>query len=249
MTGETPLELARRLRLERAAWQLSRTAAPVTDIAFDAGYETHEAFTRAFRAAFGTSPTGFREKRYRRTALAAGCGIHYATDGGTIPQFIARVSGGQHMDVTINDMPELRVASLRHIGPYNQISQTFAKLGEIAGRAGLFREGSAMIGLYHDDPETTPPEELRSDAGITVTADMNVPGELQLQTLPAGRYARAIHRGGYEHLGDTWAQLLGEWLPAHGHRLAATPSYELYRNTPMDTSKDQLVTEIYIPLA
>jgi len=249
MTGETPLELARRLRLERAAWQLSRTGATVTDVAFDAGYETHEAFTRAFRAAFGTSPTGFREKRYRRTALAATCGIHYGVEGGPVPPFIARVSGGQDMTVTINDMPELRVASVRHVGPYNQISQAFARLGEIAGRAGLFREGAAMIGLYHDDPETTPPGELRSDAGITVTGDLQVPGELQIQTLPAGRYARTVHRGGYEHLGDTWAQLLGEWLPAHGHRLRDTPSYELYRNTPMDVPEDRLVTEIYIPLA
>ena len=37
MVGETPLELVRRLRLERAAWRLLHTDAPVTAIAFDAG--------------------------------------------------------------------------------------------------------------------------------------------------------------------------------------------------------------------
>jgi len=51
MVGETPLEMHRRLRLERAAVQLAETEAPVTTIAFDAGWETHEAFTRAFKQA------------------------------------------------------------------------------------------------------------------------------------------------------------------------------------------------------
>ena len=61
MLAETPLEMHRRLRLERAAGQLLGKDVPVTTIAFDAGYETHEAFTRAFRQAYGTSPSAFRQ--------------------------------------------------------------------------------------------------------------------------------------------------------------------------------------------
>ena len=49
MVGETPLELHRRLRMERAADRLLGGGETVTAVAFDAGYETHEAFTRAFR--------------------------------------------------------------------------------------------------------------------------------------------------------------------------------------------------------
>ena len=60
LVGETPLELHRRLRLERAAWCLLEGEAPVTQIAFDAGYETHESFTRAFRASYDASPSEFR---------------------------------------------------------------------------------------------------------------------------------------------------------------------------------------------
>jgi len=249
MVGETPLELARRLRLERAAFRLSRTDAPVTDVAFGAGYDTHEAFTRAFKASFGTSPSGFRQKGYRRTGLAATCGIHYDTAGG-VPPFIARDSGGHHMQVDIVEMPELRVASVRHVGPYNQISQAYEQLSSIAGPAKLFQQpGAALVGLYYDDPDTTPPAELRSDAGILVPASLPMPAGLTEQILPAGRYAMTKHTGGYEQLGDTWGRLLGEWLPASGHRLGPTPSFELYRNTPMDTPKDQLVTEIYAPIA
>ena len=46
MVGETTVELARRLRLERAAWESIRGERPITEIAFGACYETHEAFAR-----------------------------------------------------------------------------------------------------------------------------------------------------------------------------------------------------------
>jgi AraC family transcriptional regulator len=83
MVGETPLELARRLRLERAAWRLGDKKRAITEIVFDAGYETHEAFTRAFRAAYSTSPSGFRLRTYPRVEIAAACGVHVNDDGVT----------------------------------------------------------------------------------------------------------------------------------------------------------------------
>ena len=57
---ETPGEMRRRLLLERAAWRLSRTTASITEIALDADYGSLEAFTRAFRRAFGASPSIYR---------------------------------------------------------------------------------------------------------------------------------------------------------------------------------------------
>jgi AraC family transcriptional regulator len=48
MVGEPVAEYLRRLRLERAAHRLKRQDQSVTDLAFEAGYESHEAFTRAF---------------------------------------------------------------------------------------------------------------------------------------------------------------------------------------------------------
>src|SRR5947209_2869121 len=51
--GETPAALRRRLLLERAAYILETTRQDVTEIAFDAGYESLEGFSRAFRRAYG----------------------------------------------------------------------------------------------------------------------------------------------------------------------------------------------------
>jgi AraC family transcriptional regulator len=249
MVGETAVGLIRRLRMERAAWRLAHTSSSITEIAFGAGFETHEAFTRTFRACYAASPTGFRQQRIQRIELAASCGVHF-DHRGRVPQFIPRDSGGRNMDVEIKQMPEQRVGTVRHIGPYNQISEAFGRLGAIAGPAGLFaRPGVAMIALYHDDPESTPADRLRSDAALAVPGDTTLPADLVEQRLPAGRYASTMHVGAYEQLGDTWARFLGEWLPSSGKRMADGPSYELYLNDPTTTPKDQLRTEIYVPIA
>jgi DNA gyrase inhibitor GyrI len=71
------------------------------------------------------------------------------------------------MAVEIKEMPELRIATVRHVGPYNHIPQAFGRLQELAGPAGLFAEpGATMVGIYYDDPESTDPDQPRSDAGV-----------------------------------------------------------------------------------
>ena len=152
------------------------------------------------------------------------------------------------MHADIIDQPAMRVAVVRHRGPYHRIGEAFSKLGEIAGPAGLFGPNAKMIGVYYDDPETTPEAELRSDAGITISESAKIPQGLSEVRIPAGRMARATHIGGYEGLNESWARLTGEWLEQSGQRLGDGVSYEIYLNTPMDTPKEKLRTELYIPL-
>ncbi len=77
MIEETPVAMRRRLLLERAAWQLSRTQLSVTDIALHANYGSLEAFTRAFRKAFRVSPSLYRRMGATYTCLHAANGIHH----------------------------------------------------------------------------------------------------------------------------------------------------------------------------
>lgn len=250
MVGETPVELLRRLRLERAALRLKTTADAVTDIAFDAGYETHEAFTRAFRGHFSTSPSGFRRRSHPRIELAAPSGIHF-NPGGTVPPFIPRDSGGRTMHVDIRTMPALRLATVRHVGPYNQIPTAFARLGQTLGTVAgdLMRSGSSMIAIYHDDPEAVPIDRLRSDACVSLPEGAGIPEGLVEASLPAGDYACTVHVGPYEHLGDAWARFMGEWLPGSGRRLVdAGVCYERYLNNPTQVAPEDLKTELYVPL-
>ena len=60
MTGESIADLARRLHLERAAWRLRHESVGVTEVALDAGYNSAEAFSRAFRRSCGMSPSHYR---------------------------------------------------------------------------------------------------------------------------------------------------------------------------------------------
>ena len=147
------------------------------------------------------------------------------------------------MDVQIVEQPDLRIAGIRHIGPYQEIGREFGRLGSIL--KGPPPAESRMLALFHDDPAVTPPDRLRSDAALTLTAKTPAPNGLIEQHIPAGRYAKTTHKGGYEGLPAAWNALKNEWLPKSGHKMGH-PSYEVYVNNPMTTEKSELLTEIYL---
>jgi len=74
---ETPAAMRRRLLLERAAYQLAYSKTSVTEIALTAGYSSLEAFTRAFRKAFRSSPSLYRRMRVRHFHLPARNRVHF----------------------------------------------------------------------------------------------------------------------------------------------------------------------------
>ena len=58
--GITPGQLIAKTRIAAASRLLSETARTISDIAHDCGFADHSAFTRAFRAVTGLTPTEFR---------------------------------------------------------------------------------------------------------------------------------------------------------------------------------------------
>ena len=80
MTGETLADHVRRLRLERAAMELRSGAKQVIQLALDAGYEAHAAFTRAFKAAYGVSPAAFRRATGPIAIRPAPSGVHFGRE-------------------------------------------------------------------------------------------------------------------------------------------------------------------------
>lgn len=251
LVGETPLELHRRLRLERAAHRLRETDEPVVSLAFEAGYETHESFTRAFGAAFALSPTAFRASAScLRVALPSPSAVHFDPSVDAMSRVEPRFpQPTEIMNATTETLPALRVFTVRHVGPYPRIGEAFARLGAVAAASGLFADPRAvMIALYHDDPEATPEGELRSDAGIVVSEGQAKPAGVDEIVLPAGRYAKAVHLGSYAGLPAAWARLMGEWLPKSGLRVGAGLPFEIYRNDPRSVREAELVTELYVPV-
>ena len=84
--GEAPGALRRRVLLERAAYRLtSQPGRTVLDIAVEAGYGSHEAFTRAFTKAYGAAPSSVRAEpplTFRELELPAPSGVHFHPPGG-----------------------------------------------------------------------------------------------------------------------------------------------------------------------
>src|SRR5438094_2870844 len=89
---ETPAAMRRRLLLERAAYQLAHTGMSVTDVALNANYGSLEAFTRAFRKAFRTSPSLYRRMRDPHFHLPSSNKIHFLALG-------SPAKGGRDMDL------------------------------------------------------------------------------------------------------------------------------------------------------
>jgi len=90
--GEPPGRLRRRILLERAAHRLLTTDSDLLDVSLDAGYGSHEAFTRAFARAFGEAPS-----RWRRTPSSFRIGpaerVHFKPPGGLSLPAEGRMNG------------------------------------------------------------------------------------------------------------------------------------------------------------
>jgi AraC-like DNA-binding protein len=78
--GEPPERMRRRLLLERAAYELATSDRTVLDVAVEAGYGSHEAFTRAFARAYGASPSRWRQHP-TRTQVGSESRVHFHPPG------------------------------------------------------------------------------------------------------------------------------------------------------------------------
>lgn len=246
MVGEPLHEHIRRLRLERAAFHLKLTRFPVVQVALGAGFGTHEAFTRAFRSAFGQSPTQYRRLHAGEVTLKPRRRVHYRPD--SLRDFPLHPLTSRAMKVQIVHQPALRVAFVRNVGPYHTVGRAWDRICTELGRRGLLGAGARFIGVSYDDPTVTEPAKIRYDACITVGLEFQPEGDVGVQVIPGGDFARLTHFGPYETLSESYAALLGQWLPRSGRELRADPPLEEYMNSPENTEPKDLVTDLYAPL-
>lgn len=153
------------------------------------------------------------------------------------------------IEVRLETHPAKRLLALAHSGDYMQIGAKFEGLLATAGSLGLLGPDSTVIGIYHDNPDTTPTDRLRSHACVTVPPDFEqIPDGFEILNLSAGEVAVGVHRGPYSGLPQSYGWLYGEWLPSSGRSLAERPSYEIYVDDPGTTKPEELRTLICLPL-
>ena len=249
MTGETLADHVRRLRLERAAMELRSGAKQVIQVALDAGYEAHEAFTRAFKAAYGVSPAEFRRATGPIAIRDAPSGVHFRP-GVPLTTFNTNHITTKIMKVITKKIKPMRVAYLRHVGPYEDTKKTWFDITARLLADKQIRKRSVFIGIGHDNPAVTPAAELRYDACITVDGDYEPKKPVELQTIVGGDYAVAKNCP-VRKIKDAYQYLFGKWLARSSRELRPAPSFiVLVDAQDVVARKKQRVDifDIYMPL-
>tara|TARA_R110000868_G_scaffold8205_3_gene42565 strand:- start:153390 stop:154244 length:855 start_codon:yes stop_codon:yes gene_type:complete len=238
-TGMSLQQYIRWLRLKRAAHQLIvNKDTPIIDIAVSAGFESHEAFTRAFKQACQLNPSEFRS----RSSFAA-----WATP----PYCLPKQQGEIMMNVTIKEQPERRLAVLEHRGNPEKFGETVNALTTWAKAQtiDLKPKPGEAFGFAYDDPKTTEPEAFRFDLGITIPKQLKLEeGDVIEKYLPAGRYATVMHKGSRDTIDEIVYGLFRDWLPDSGEELGDLPCLFVYYNFEHEVADTELLTECWLYL-
>lgn len=192
--GEPLARHVRRLRLERAKLALAYTSQPISEIAVACGFRSHEGFTRAFHRAYALAPLDFR------TAVGRTLGSAARRRSRVAPR------------VRVERRPTLRVAFVRHVGPYDEAWNARQRLVEHVRAAGIALPDVQMVGIRHASDSIADPVHRRYDAGVEVGRGYVGGRDLAVQVLPGGVDAVLAYRGGLAGLEDLWTWVTEGWL-------------------------------------
>ena len=244
--GETPKQFTLRLRVDRAAAALISSQALILDIALDCGFESHEAFCRAFRRRFRMSPSD-----YRKRALIGSDAREHADLVDEIGPCVGLYHidpkercSGKFMDYTVSrkELATQPVLVVRRRVRRAEIAATVAaELPKVFLHAQ--QRGIAIAGYPITRYLETSVGLVTLEAGMRVTAHSGEwtasegEGDVLAETLPGGPAAMTIHFGPYDQLEAAYAAL-EEWIAANGFHPAAAP-WEAYLNDPADHPNPQ----------
>lgn len=230
-------------RLKRASYQLAfRGESRIIDIALASGYDSHEAFSRAFKKTVGQTPSEFRDQP------------QWASWHDTYERLSQLRS--LHMPIThhaesvqIVDFKQTRVAAIEHRGDPRLIGDSIRKFIEWRKQNNLPPRVSATFNILYDDPAEIPAEDFRMDicAATERPIEANAYGIIE-KTIPGGRCAVLRHVGSDDTLGDSVRYLYAEWLPASGEEPRDFPLYVKRVRFFPDVPEHEAVTDIFLPL-
>ena len=233
-TGQPVVKYLRARRLSEAARVLAGGAPDILAVALEAGYGSHEAFTRAFREQFGRTPESVRDER----SLA---GL----------ELIAP------LDLRAQPHGHLAAPRLVDEGPIRAVglSQVFT----FATTIGIPAQWQRFMAYY----EAIPAKHDRIPIGISQAPDDNgqfpyicavevsrfgdIPEELVRLELAPRQYAVFEHKGHVSRIYETYTAIWNEALPAQGLVPADAPAIERHNPT-FDPGTGEGGVALWIPL-
>ena len=235
--GLTVSQLVQLKRLTRASYRLvlePQTA--ITAIAFDAGFENSESFSRAFKQLFQQTPTEFRRQPFSEPWLAKT----------TLPP---QLGGTFTMQVTIVNFPETKVALLQHRGLASEKMQTISKFIEWRRARGHTPQNSVTYNILYDDTNLASAEEFRFDICGAIDEEVEPnPQGVKNAFIPGGRCAVVRHLGSSDNIDVSVRYLYRDWLPTSGEELRDFPCFLHRVALPSQVSDKDVITDIYLPL-
>lgn len=246
------MDYVRRRRLSVALDQLMSTKRGILDIALDSGFESQEAFTRAFKAMFGRTPGRCRGPQARVLITQS------------IPQIsvthLTHLYSGITMTPTLQDVPARIVVGIGGnfisvLSPDRNNFVVIPQLWErfIPRRSEIphIKDPHQSLGCIVCPTDAAPsghPSECHYIACAEVTAVLaSIPDGMEVREIPAGRYAVFVHKGKLDTLNHTMNFIYASWLPRSGEQLRDAPEVEIYGER-FDPSSDDSEMEICIPV-
>lgn len=250
VTGVSLSEYIRGRRISLAALEI-RDGAKVIDTALRFGYQSPDAFTRAFHAIHGITP---------REACAPGAPLRM------IPRLTFQITmrGVESMEYKLITMDAVRcVGVIRNFGQWKatEADSWHERMGEIwkfwdyfldeganlilRDKYKLYRELFWQVGLteVNDKGETIEKIGAQARDGETYL-------DLEEFIIPAATWAVFEAKGTLnqsEHpAGALMTRILSDWLPSSGYERALPIDLEVYG--PGDTNRDDYVTRIWMPV-
>jgi AraC family transcriptional regulator len=251
IVGESPKQFTRRLQLESAALDLITTTRSVLDVALDAGFDSHEGFTRVFASHFGIPPREFRQRHAHLAADPVHAALIHQL-GPCIGLFRTPLEA-THQDHTMNyDITRQPIEASTFL--YRQARCSHADIAKtLAKLLGGVVPAAMKQGIELRSPPTTHylewgPGMVTIRAGVMI-APVTLPAgvDVQVETLPACEAAVTIHTGPYDGLADAHAAV-EQFLAEHGLHKAGAPR-EVYLTDPGEVpDPKQWKTQIVWPV-
>ncbi|WP_332476287.1 AraC family transcriptional regulator [Leptospira ainlahdjerensis] len=240
LQGESVQEHIRRLRLEKAAYELKISNYPILEIAMEAGYKSNEAFTKAFRKVFAQTPKEFRNQTRRRKY--SDWKVSETPEGIDLREIYKK------------EIAPIKIVYVRRHGSYEEYPGPKPDSSEVKTLLDFLYSNDSSennhqwIGVSQDDPEITVSEKIRFDLGVTIGSEEFLKTEnLGKQTITGGKYCVIRHRGDYEKLPKVYSFLLNHWALDQKMILRNSPPFEVYLD-PFQKKFKNRVTDIYIPI-
>lgn len=141
-----------------------------------------------------------------------------------------------------------KVAYIAHTGSYMKVpyDELFGKLYGWA-KQNKVRPGFKALGIFMDNPEKTPPEQCRSEIGISIYGDGPETDRIKVKTLPDMEVAVMKFKGESEDYMKAYNEI-GEWTEANGYEWAG-PCIEEYTKKPkVKDGKTIMFANIQVPV-